>query len=104
MPIDQKLREVPFDTLSPEQSWSLTSQFLEERMRLGAIDVDLGVHRKPNAVVELAEFADLVRAARFLFAELIAREAENREPLWEIGLVELLQSLVLGRESASTRE
>jgi hypothetical protein len=47
----------------------------------GAVDVDLGHHRKAHAVVELAEAGDLVVAAGVLAAELVARKAQHHQTL-----------------------
>jgi hypothetical protein len=64
-----------------------------------AIDLDLRKQREGDAVVELAEAANLLIAPGFLMAELIARETQNLQSLFAILLVKLLESLVLRSET-----
>jgi hypothetical protein len=60
-----------------------------------AIDVHLREHREGHVVRRRAERLDLRLVARLLVAELVAREAEDREPPLGVLLVEALQALVL---------
>src|SRR4051812_1784275 len=96
---DQELGEVPLDRVS-EDAALLLAQPGEQGVRIVAVDVDLLEHREAHAVVALAEGADLLVAARVLAAELVAREAEDHEALVGVLLVQLLQTLELGRETA----
>src|SRR6185312_4228838 len=100
--VDEELGEVPFDAAA-EQAGLLVLQISVERVRIGPVDVDLGEHREADAVIYLAELADLVLAARLLVAKLVAREAEHGEALGVKLFVELLQPLILRREPAFAR-
>ena len=96
---DEELREVPLDPVA-EQAALLALEPREERVGVGAVDVDLGEHREGDAVVDLAELLDLGLGAGLLAPELVAGEAEDDEALVAQLLVERLQPLVLGREAA----
>jgi hypothetical protein len=48
-------------------------------MRLAAIDVNLGEHRKGDGVIAFAELLNLFGVARFLPAELVAGKAQHGE-------------------------
>src|SRR4051812_9764609 len=98
---DQELGEVPLDRLDAEQARGFRRQPLVQRVRVAAVDVDLGHHREAHAVVALAELADLRIAARILRAELVAGEADHHQPAVLVGLVQLLQPAELRREAAS---
>ena len=78
-------------------------QELVERMGLLAIDLDLGEHRKADAVGQRTEFPDLRLVAWFLMTELVAGEAKDREAACRVFLLQRLESLVLRRESALAR-
>jgi uncharacterized protein YaiI (UPF0178 family) len=63
-----------------------------KRVRLRAVHLRLGHHRKADAVVQLAEAGDLVVAAGVLAAELVARKARSiTRPLVAVVLPELLE-------------
>src|SRR5690606_19292887 len=62
--------------------------------------LDLGEHREIDPVVERAERPDLLLVARFLVAELIAREAQHHQAALAIIGPQPLQAGVLRRESA----
>lgn len=103
IPPDQKLLKVPLDHLQPHQPRLLLLQPLEHGLGLGAVDVDLAQHGETHAVVELAEFLDLVVGPRVLAAELVAGEAEDGEVVWVLRrnvLVELLEPRELRGEAA----
>ena len=72
----------------------------EERVRVVAVDVDLGEQRERDAEVALAEALDLGLVPGLLVAELVAREAEHGEALVGVLVLQLLQALVLRREAA----
>src|ERR1700761_8291926 len=72
-------------------------------MRVAAVDVDLGKHRKGNAIIDGAELLDLARVAGFLASKLIARETQNRKAAGRELLMQRFQTLVLRRESTSAR-
>ena len=80
-----------------EQAALLRAEPGEERVRVVAVDVDLGEHREGDAVVALAERRDLGLVARLLVAELVAGEAEDGEAPLGVGVVQLLQPGVLRR-------
>src|SRR4029434_4831840 len=79
--VDQELGEIPLDRLGPQKSRLLLLEKAIERGRVVAVDIDLGEHGEGHAVVHLAEALDLLLAAGLLRAELVAREAEDLEPL-----------------------
>src|SRR5260370_36802396 len=72
-------------------------------MRVIAVDIDLGKHRKSDGVVAGAELFDLRGVAGLLAAELVARKSENRKAPQAKRLMQRLEALVLRRESASAR-
>ena len=80
-----------------EQAALLRAEPDEERVRVVAVDVDLGEHREGDPVVALAEGRDLGLVARLLVAELVAGEAEHGEALGGVGVVQLLEPGVLRR-------
>ena len=57
-----------------------------------------------HAVAGAAERLDLVGRARLLRAELVARDADDREALRAEALVQLLEALVLRRQAAERRD
>src|SRR5471032_3589580 len=69
-------------------------------MRVRPVHVDLRKQGKRDAVVLFAKAADLSGIAWFLLAELVARETQHRKSAIRVTFVQLLQTLVLGRESA----
>ena len=96
----QKLGEIPFDALGAEQAGRFFAQPLVKRVCAGAIDLDLGHHRKTHTVVLLAELGNLAVAALVLGTKLIARKAQHCEALAAILLVQRLQAGKLRREAA----
>src|SRR6476660_376987 len=76
---------------------------VEQRMRVAAIDVDLGEHRKRHVILGFAERLDLLGVARLLRAELVAGEAEHRKAARPKLALQLLEALVLRREPAGAR-
>ena len=92
---DQELGEVPLDRLAAQQAGCLLFQPAEQRRGVGAVDIHLGHHRKADAVVALAKGADLLCIARLLRAELVAGEAQHRQTLGAVTLVQRLQAGVL---------
>src|SRR5476651_1009361 len=69
-------------------------------MRIRTVHVDLRKHGERDAVVLLAKAANLGCIAWFLLAELVARKAQHRKAAIRITFVQVLQTLVLRRESA----
>src|ERR1700753_2501998 len=92
--IDQEFGEIPLDR-RPEQSALFTFQMLIQRMRVVAIDVDLGKHRKADAVIGRAELLDLPGVAGLLLAELVAGKSQYRKAARGKLLVERLQAFIL---------
>ena len=68
-------------------------------MGLGAIDVDLGKHRKGDAVVGFAEACDVSGAARLLMTELIAGEPEHRKAAGFVSLVYFMYWKLFGGDT-----
>jgi hypothetical protein len=98
----QELGEVPLDGLAAQQAGGLGAQPAVQRAGLGAVDIDLGHHRKAHAVVELAEAGDLVVAAGVLASKLVARKAQHHQTLVAVALVQFFQPGKLRRETAGT--
>ena len=69
-------------------------------MAVRAVHLDLVEHREGDEVFARAELFDFLVGARFLFAELVAREAEDDKTLVCIFVVGRLERLVLRREPA----
>jgi hypothetical protein len=59
---NQKLLKVPLDALQSHQPGLLVLEPLKRRLRIAAVDVDFAEHGERHAVVELAEFLDVVVA------------------------------------------
>jgi hypothetical protein len=57
-------------------------------------------HRERDAVGELAELRNLLRRARLLVAEVVARESEDGEPFRRQLAIQFFESFVLRREAA----
>ena len=67
-----------------------------------AVDLDLGEHGEVDVVLRGRELEDLGVGARFLGAELVAREAEHLHVVELV--VERTQTCVLRREASSARD
>lgn len=76
---DQKLLKVPLDGLDAHYARLLRLHPLVDGIRAFAVDFYLVEDGERHAVVDPAEFLDFVDGARFLVAELVAREAEDFE-------------------------
>src|SRR5690625_6039682 len=68
-----------------------------------SVDLDLREHREVDTEVDRAELGDLGLAAGLLMHELVAGETHHHQALIVELLVQLLQALVLRRESALAR-
>src|SRR6056297_576516 len=75
--VNQELGEIPLDAGTAQGAAGGCLEVLEQRVGIAAVDVDLAEHGEGDAVVELAEFADVCVAAGVLAAELVAGEAEH---------------------------
>ena len=64
--------------------------------------MDLGVERKGDAVVRAAEGFDFLQFPGFLSTEVVAGESQHIETAVAVGLLQFLQALVLGSETATT--
>src|SRR3546814_4994202 len=64
--VDQELREVPLDALCAQHAWRGGLQVLVERVRVGAVDIDLREHREVDFIGQRAEILYLVFIARLL--------------------------------------
>ena len=69
-------------------------------MAVRTVHLDFVEHRERDEVFAGAELFDFLVGARFLFAELVAREAEDNKTLAGIFVVGRLERLVLRREPA----
>src|SRR4029079_8108994 len=96
---DEVLAEVPARRLSGR----LAQPGVKRSLPVAGLDVHLLVHRARHLEMIRAERAYLLRFARLLSAELVAREAEHREPLGFELLVEGFEPGVLRREPALAR-
>jgi hypothetical protein len=67
-----------------------------------AVDVDLGEHREVDVERRGDEFENLLVGARFLFGELVARNAEDDQVV--VVVVERTQTCVLRRETSTARD
>src|SRR6185295_10218427 len=101
-PVNQELREIPFDR-GAEQAEFFVRQMTVQRMGLAAIDVDLGEHREGHGILRFAELRNLRSVTGFLRAELVAGKTEHGKAAVRILLMQLLQTLVLRRETAGAR-
>ena len=97
--IHEELLEVPGDI----RALALTGLLgLEPLVQLGsvvAVHVDLGEHREIDVVVVGDEGTDFFGGARLLLAELVAREAEDTDPV--VVMMKRTQTCVLRREASS---
>lgn len=98
--VHQKLFKVPLDTLETQQTGLLVLEVGVDGVGVSTIDIDLLENGEGDAVVELAEGLNLILGTRLLVGKLVAGEAKNHEALGAVLLVELLESLVLGSETA----
>ena len=69
-------------------------------MCIVAVYLNLGHKREGYAVVDAAEFGNLLVAARLLVSKLVARETDDDQPAVLIFLIKGLQSVILRGESA----
>src|SRR5262249_45221915 len=96
--------EVPLDRRAAQHARLRRLQILVERVRVGAVHLDLREERERHLVLRGAELADLGFVARFLMAELGTRKPQNRESLGPLLPVERHESAVLWREAALARD
>ena len=97
--IHEELLEVPGDI----RALALTGLLgLEPLVQLGsvvAVHIDLGEHREIDVVVVGDKATDFFGGARLLLAELVAREAEDTDPV--VVMMKRTQTCVLRREASS---
>lgn len=99
--VDEKFGEVPADVLLILS----IAEFLQvavEGVGVGAIDIDLGKHRKGHAIFAFGEFLDPGFIPRLLVAKLIAGECQDGKPLIFILLPQLFQLSQLVCEASLT--
>ncbi len=92
LPIHEKLGEVPRDASDPEKPALALFEETVERVRCGSIHIDFGKDGEADAVILLAEGADLFPVSRFLVTKLIAGKAKHGESAVLIGLIEPLEA------------
>src|SRR5690348_18432392 len=73
-------------------------------MRSCTIDLDLGEQGKAHGIIAAGELQELRLIARLLVAELIAREAEHAEAARPMFSIQRLETGVLRRKAALTRD
>ena len=71
---NQKLCEIPFDTLSPHDSCFLLLHIRPQGIRLWPIDINLWKEWEGNIIVILVPFVNLIIFSGLLTAELVAWE------------------------------
>lgn len=98
---ENELLEVPDDGTALAFPVLRLLQCLVERRRPGTVDLDLLVHGEAHAPRGGAVLENLLHRAWLLAHELIAGKSHNREPALPIGLLQLLQLLVLRRQSTA---
>ena len=76
---DEELLEVPADVAAVALGVGDLGELGVDRVPVVAVDVDLLHQRERDAVGGRAERLDLLGDARLLAAELVAREADDRE-------------------------
>jgi hypothetical protein len=96
--------EVPLDVARLAVRVRHRGELLVHRVPPRPIDLDLLQHREAHPVAGRAELRDLIGGAGLLAAELVAGEADDREPAVAVRLVQPLQPLVLRREAALGRD
>ena len=79
----------------------LLLEILEQRISVGAVDLQLLELRKIGAIVELAELMDALISTGSLLTKLITGEVEYLEALRMVFLVQILQLGVGGRKPTS---
>src|SRR6185437_3080721 len=98
--VDQEFGEIPLDRFRAQHARCSVLHELVQRVRVRAIDVNLGEQRKCHVVFRAAEVPDRVSIARLLMPELVAGKAQHLESPGLVRAVQRFQSLVLRRESA----
>src|SRR6201995_218866 len=96
----QELLEVPLDVAGLTVRVRRRGQHIVDSVPPGAVHLDLLEYREGDPVRGRAELGDLLRRARLLTAELVAREAHHRQPARGELLVQLLQGGVLRGQPA----
>ena len=94
IPSDQELLKVPLNARKAQETGLLRLEPLEDRVRVGAVDVRLLHDGEADAIVDLAEGLNLVVGARVLTSELVAGKTEDGEVVAVLladGGVELLE-------------
>src|SRR3546814_11880355 len=97
--IDEEFGEIPLDRLRAEQPRRLILERAEQRIGAVAIDLDLGEDREGNVVGQRAETGDFRGIARFLPAELVARNAQHPETARAEAALERPQPYILRGEA-----
>lgn len=95
---DEEFGEIPFDSVG-EEATCLRFKILENGICFTAVHLNLVHDGEGDTIVELAGGFGITARARFLTSKLIAREAENHQPLVFVLLVELFEFGKLGGES-----
>ena len=97
--VDEKLLEVPGDLGAVAVAGLFALEPLVQRGGAVAVDLELAEHRERDVVLGRCELEDLCIGARFLGAELVAREAEHGDVV--VVFMKRTQTCVLRREASS---
>ena len=98
--VDQELVKVPLDLTGEFGVGRLAREELEKRIDPLALDDDLREEREADLVLGRAKLLDLLVGPRFLLAEFVGGEGQDREPLILVLLVNRLEILVLRSQAA----
>lgn len=98
--VHEELGKIPLD-VSPWKLTQLGLQILEERVGVGAIDINLLKGRVADAIA-FNECTDLLRCAWLLTSKLVAGKEQHSEGLPFILALQLLQLLIVGLRQASS--
>jgi hypothetical protein len=97
--VHQKFLEVPGDIRALGLAGLLGLEPLVQLGSVVAVHVDLGEHREIDVVVVGDEGTDFFGGAGLLLAELVAREAEDADPV--VVMMKRTQTCVLRRDASS---
>src|SRR5690348_9639883 len=98
--VDQEFGEIPLDRFRAQHARRGVLEVSIKRMRVRAIDVDLGKQRERHRVLRRTEVADFLGVAWLLVPELVAGKAQHLETAILVRAVQRFKALVLRRESA----
>lgn len=105
VPVHNKLGEVPGNhssfTLLRIVELAVVAEILEERVGIGAVDLDLGEHGEVNLKVFLDELLDFLFTAALLTEELVTWESQDLKAILMVLLVDPHELLIIDTGQAS---